>query len=123
MGEEIFKLFGVLALKGTDEVNSEIDETTGHAEKGSSKISSAFKKIATAVVTYLSAKKIIDFGKACISAYADYEQLAGGSQLLFGDAYDFVAEKAKKAYAKLLKVMAKQGQDFYAKSLIQIYLI
>lgn len=34
-----------------------------------------------------------------VKAYGDYEQLAGGTKLLFGDAYDFIAGKAKTAFA------------------------
>lgn len=41
---------------------------------------------------------VADVGKAAYTSYARYEQLAGGAQLMFGDAYDFVAEKAKNAY-------------------------
>lgn len=37
--------------------------------------------------------------KSAVDAYADFEQLAGGAQLLFGDAYDSVAKKASEAYA------------------------
>lgn len=37
-------------------------------------------------------------GKQALDAYADYEQLAGGAQLMFGDAYESVAERAAKAY-------------------------
>ena len=37
--------------------------------------------------------------KMGIEGYAQYEQLAGGAQLLWGEAYDFIAEKAKGAYA------------------------
>lgn len=37
--------------------------------------------------------------KSAVSAYGEYEQLAGGAQLLFGDAYDSVAKKASEAYA------------------------
>ena len=35
MGEEVFKLLGVFALKGKDEVDKGIDDTVEHAEKGS----------------------------------------------------------------------------------------
>lgn len=38
-------------------------------------------------------------GKAAISSYADFEQLAGGAELMFGEAYDYVAEKAANAYS------------------------
>lgn len=50
---------------------------------------SGVKKLASAVV---------DVGKSSLSAYADYEQLAGGAQLMFGDAYDYVNERSKQAY-------------------------
>lgn len=40
----------------------------------------------------------IALGKASMDAYATYEQLAGGAQLMFGDAYDFVMEKSQQAY-------------------------
>lgn len=33
-----------------------------------------------------------------VKEYAEYEQLVGGAELMFGDAYDFVAEKAQNAY-------------------------
>ena len=34
-----------------------------------------------------------------LHSFAEYEQLVGGAQLMFGDAYDFVADKAANAYA------------------------
>ena len=36
--------------------------------------------------------------KEAIASFGDYEQLAGGAKLMFGEAYDFIAEKAKTAY-------------------------
>lgn len=33
-----------------------------------------------------------------VSSFAEYEQLVGGSKLMFGDAYDFIAEKAASAW-------------------------
>ena len=36
--------------------------------------------------------------KSAVNNYAEYEQLAGGAELMFGKAYDTVAENAKKAY-------------------------
>lgn len=41
---------------------------------------------------------VLDIGKSAYSSYGEYEQLVGGSQLMFGDAYDIVAENAKNAY-------------------------
>lgn len=37
--------------------------------------------------------------KSSIEGFADYEQLVGGAQLMFGEAYDSVAERAANAYA------------------------
>lgn len=36
--------------------------------------------------------------KKAIASFGDYEQLAGGAQLMFGEAYDYIAEKAKTAF-------------------------
>lgn len=52
-------------------------------------IISGVKKIASAVV---------DVGKASLAAYGDYEQLVGGAQLMFGDAYDYISQRSRKAY-------------------------
>lgn len=41
---------------------------------------------------------VLDIGKSAYTSYGEYEQLVGGSQLMFGDAYDIVAENAKNAY-------------------------
>ena len=36
---------------------------------------------------------------SAVSAFSEYEQLAGGAELMFGDAYDAVAQRAANAYA------------------------
>lgn len=36
--------------------------------------------------------------KEAIASFGDYEQLAGGAKLMFGEAYDYIAEKAKTAF-------------------------
>ena len=36
--------------------------------------------------------------KEAIASFGDYEQLAGGARLMFGEAYDYIAEKAKTAF-------------------------
>ena len=50
---------------------------------------SGVKKIAGAV---------LDVGKASLEAYGDYEQLVGGAQLMFGDAYDYISQRSRQAY-------------------------
>jgi phage-related protein len=52
---------------------------------------------------------VADVGKAAYTSYARYEQLAGGAQLMFGDAYDFVAEKARNAY----KTVQMSQNDYF----------
>lgn len=95
---EIFKLLGRIAISGADEAKNEIDETTEHAERKSSKLLSTMGKIGAAAIAAGSAA-VLSVGKQALSAYADYEQLVGGAELMFGEAYDFIAEKAKNAYS------------------------
>lgn len=101
MGEghlEIFKLLGKIAISGADKAKDEITETTEHAERKGSKLLSTMAKIGTAAIAAGGAA-VVAVGKQAIAAYADYEQLVGGAKLMFGEAYDFIAEKAKNAYS------------------------
>jgi hypothetical protein len=95
---EIFKLLGTIAISGADKAKNEVDETTEHAERKSSKLLGALGKIGAAAVAAGGAA-VLTVGKQAIAAYADYEQLVGGAELMFGEAYDFIADKAKNAYS------------------------
>lgn len=81
---------------------SEVDKNLGDTkEKALSfgdvlKANIAGQAIVAGVKAVAGAVKNI--GEAAIQSYGEYEQLAGGAQLMFGDAYDFIAEKAKNAY-------------------------
>lgn len=100
MGEghlEIFKLLGKIAISGSDEAKNEINETTEHAERKGSKLLSTMAKIGTAAIAAGGAA-VVAIGKQALSSYADYEQLVGGAQLMFGEAYDYIADKAANAY-------------------------
>lgn len=81
---ELFKLFGKIAVEN-DEANRNIDETTGKAEGSSNRVVSAFKSIAAAAATYLSAKAVIDFGKQCIASASDVEEMENKFNVVFGD--------------------------------------
>lgn len=81
---ELFKLLGTIAVDN-QEANERIDGTTEKAGKSESKISAAFKKIGTAVVTYFAVDKIVDFGKACVNAAADANAAASQFTQVFGD--------------------------------------
>jgi hypothetical protein len=54
-------------------------------------------KIGTAAVGVASAA-IVGLTKQSIESYAEYEQLVGGAELMFGDAFDFVKQKSQEAY-------------------------
>lgn len=100
MGEghlELFKLKGIIELFGADKAKDEITETTEHAERKGSKLLSTMAKIGTAAIAAGGAA-VVAVGKQAIAAYADYEQLAGGAELMFGEAYDYIADKAANAY-------------------------
>lgn len=86
---EIFKLFGKIVLDGAED-----------AEKALGKVGSVAAKAGKAIIAGIGAGSaaVAALGKSAVSSYADYEQLAGGAQLMFGNAYDYIAEKARSAY-------------------------
>ncbi len=104
---DLFKLVGTIALSGADKAKKKIKDTSNTASAESEKINKAFEKIGSGAVAV--GKKVVagvavagtalaGLVAASVKDYAEYEQLAGGAQLLFGDAYDFVANKAANAY-------------------------
>lgn len=98
---ELFKIFGTIALKGKDQFNGDLDESSSKAEKLSDKIGkglgAAAKLGAKAVAAAASAFGVLT--KKALDSYAEYEQLVGGAELMFGDAYDYIADKAANAYS------------------------
>ena len=72
-----------------DQASSQV-ETIGSKLKGG--LVTAAKVGAAAVAAAGTA--VVAIGKQAIEQYSEYEQLVGGAELMFGDAYDFVAEKA-----------------------------
>lgn len=81
---ELFKLFGTIAIQNAD-ANEAIDDTTDKASQSESKISSAFKKIGTAVAMYFAVDKIKDFGLSCIDAASDANAASSQFSQVFGD--------------------------------------
>lgn len=97
---ELFKIFGTIALNGQEQFNSGIDTA---AQKGSSlatKLAKGFNTVAKVGAAALTAvgTGMAWLSKQAIDSYGDYEQLIGGAKLMFGDAYDFIAEKSANAY-------------------------
>lgn len=103
---ELFKLLGTIAVENA-EAKKALNEVSQEGGKTESKLSKAFgvigkgaavagKAIATGLAA--GATACVGLATAAIKSYADYEQLVGGSQLLFGDAFGYVEEQAKNAY-------------------------
>lgn len=104
---EIFKLFGTIAIEGVQDAEKEIKGLSDTAEKSHSKIGSVFKGIGT-----VGAKTAKVVGGAMIAAggavaglvakstssYAEYEQLVGGVDTLFKDSSAKVQKYAENAY-------------------------
>ena len=90
--------------RATQEVGDESEKAADKSKKSYEKIGSAAKKalgVITKVAVTASAAASAAVGaltKEAIARFGDYEQLAGGAKLMFGEAYDFIAEKAKTAY-------------------------
>lgn len=70
-------------------------------KKGGSAFSKAFSAAATAAGATIAAAAtaVSAITKTAVTNFSEYEQLVGGAQLMFGEAYDSVAERAANAYA------------------------
>lgn len=93
---ELFRLIGRVAVEGVDEAESDIRNVTEEAEGSSNKIVGAFKKIGAAVATYFAIDKIIDFGKAAVSAAAEVAAEEAAFSQIMGEYSDEAAKKVEK---------------------------
>ncbi len=90
--------------RATQEVGNEAESAANKSTKAYEKIGSAAQKalgmITKAAITASAAASaaVGALAKEAIASFGDYEQLAGGAQLMFGEAYDYIAEKAKTAF-------------------------
>lgn len=84
----------VYRILGDDtQFNSVMGKVGATATKALGAISKAALAVTGAAATAVGA-----LAKEAVASFADYEQLAGGAKLMFGDAYDYIAEKAKTAF-------------------------
>lgn len=93
MAMELFQIFGRIGLNGVNEVNDQLEETSGNARQTSNGMSSAFKKIGAAVASYFAISKIKDFGKACVDAAADVAAEQAAFTQIMGDYSDEAQKK------------------------------
>ncbi|WP_368251339.1 phage tail protein [Enterococcus sp. 2201sp1_2201st1_B8_2201SCRN_220225] len=102
MAFNVFELFGTIGADNK-EANDAIDETTGKAQKSESifsKLGSGLKVVGAgmAVAAGAAGAAAVGLSKQVVSAYADYEQLVGGVDTLFGKASEKVQGFADQAY-------------------------
>ena len=96
---ELFKLLGTIVINN-GEANDGIDETTEKASKSEGKISSAFKKIGTAIVTYIAVDRIAAFGQACLDSAANAQAMESQFSQVFGDLEGQASESLSKMAAE-----------------------
>lgn len=121
---DLFTLFGTIAVNA-DAANRTIDNTTvkagGLARKfdsvGNSTVSLG-KKIKSAIVTAGIAKAITSLTKASIGAYANYEQLVGGVETLFGAGGLSLEEYAASVGKSVEKVQEKYNSLMSAQTAV-----
>lgn len=77
-----------------DEASENVETLSGKFKNG---LATAAKVGAAAVGA--AATGIAVLTKNALNNYAEYEQLVGGARLMFGEAYDYIADKAKNAYS------------------------
>ena len=59
-----------------------------------------------------------DTFKEAVAGYAEYEQLVGGSKLVFGDAYDYIMDKSLNAYNTV-----QMSQNEYLKYITSVNIV
>ena len=100
---ELFKLLGTIAVENTEAVKA-LKETSEEGGKTESKLAGAFSKIGSAAVALgtavaagavAGATALAALTKSAVDAYADYEQLVGGVETLFGAGGQSISDYAK----------------------------
>ena len=114
---ELFKLFGSIGLKGVEETKKGIKDTANTAKEESSKIEKAVNKTGeiaskvgkTAIIGATAAATAIGtITKFVIQHYAEYEQLVGGVETLFG-----AQGLSLKKYAQSIGQTVEQARGKY----------
>ena len=94
----VFELFAKLSLD-TNEYEDALDAAMKRAEKAKKAVVAGAKLAGKAIAGFATGISFLT--KSSMSQYAEYEQLVGGAQLMFGDAYDTVAKNAENAYKRV----------------------
>lgn len=82
---KLFKLVGEVALNGISDVENQLDGLTGTAEKKSSAIGTAFKKLGGAIASIFAIDKIKDFGVNIVQTAATVQAETAQFEAAFKD--------------------------------------
>jgi phage-related protein len=91
----LFELVGKIIIENSD-AEKTLEHTKGIAKGVGNALATTTKVVGAAVVAGGTA--VAGFVGKSVQAFAEYEQLVGGTELLFGAAFDSVIEKSKSAY-------------------------
>lgn len=114
---ELFKLFGIIGLKGVDKTKKDLKDTTNTAKDESSKLEKHVSKIGELApkIGKLAVKGVAAAGAAigtitkfAVSSYSEYEQLVGGVETLFG-----AQGMSLKDYAQKIGQTVEQARGKY----------
>lgn len=121
---ELFTLFGRIAINAS-EANRQIDDVSGQAGDLKKRFESVGKaavdigtKIKRALVAAGVTKAVTALTKASISAYAEYEQLVGGVETLFGAGGKSLEQYAADTGKTVDQVSDKYNQLMSAQSTV-----
>lgn len=96
---DVFDLFAKLGLDSS-EYESGLDRARGLASSVGGAISAGVTAVAgvTTAAVGLATRGVVNLTTQSVQAYADYEQLVGGINKLYGDASDTMLANAQQAY-------------------------
>ena len=113
---ELFKILGTIAINSKD-ANKSLDEVSDKGENAHSKLSGAFSKIGSAALAVgktvavgmgAAATAVAGLVTKSVQSYAEYEQLVGGIETLFGQTTqtyeEFSESMRKKGVTDLLEI-------------------
>lgn len=116
---ELFTLLGKVAVD-TQEANESLDDTVDKAEKSEGKLSSIGEKIGNglqklakagavvlAATATVAATALVSLSTKAVQCYADYEQLVGGVETLFGAGGQSIEEYADSVGKSVDEVSAE----------------
>lgn len=99
---DLFDVFARIFLD-TEGYEKGLDQASWKTSKFGKMAGTALKAVGTVAVAAMAAggAAAVAVGKQALDNYKTYEQLAGGAELLFGDAYKTVADNAATAYKRV----------------------